>query len=86
MTCDISGIRAHITEAAGCEWGAWSQWTQCSRSCNVGRQDRKQILKPPKNKPTWKHPHHPDDFKCEGKKLHHRHCNKHPCGKKITLS
>jgi len=71
-----NGIRAHIIKASECEWGEWSEWSKCSKSCAVGRQERKQKLMPPP-KPAWEH--RPDDFECEGAKMHHRHCNQHHC-------
>ena len=81
---NFSGIRAHITKAGECEWGQWSEWSKCSKSCEVGRQERKQMLKRPPQplKPSWTP--RPDDFDCVGKKLHHRHCNKHSCGKTVS--
>jgi len=71
-----NGIRAHIIKASECEWGEWSEWSECSKSCAVGRQERKQKLMPP---PKTYSEEQIDDFECEGAKMHHRHCNQHHC-------
>ena len=58
-----------------CEWGQWSSWSKCSRSCNGGIQNR------------YRSKLQDAEFgghSCSGQSSDSKSCNEDPCPRKVT--
>ena len=57
------------------EWQSWGAWSECSRSCDTGKQHRYRTCRQPQ--------HGGND--CTGDVIDTRHCHLQPCARQSTV-
>ena len=63
-------------EPCPCEWGNWSEWSQCSTTCEAGKSQRERVI----SKPAIN-----GGLECVGDESEERTCNQDVCCRELKL-